>query len=88
MVLESEDLSQKAERVSGPQNTMKREIMVRKRLLTDTVTLKCLNVCFIEICVLQVTKSVIIQSKIFGVKTVGTAVKSNFLLNYVWRSLK
>ena len=34
MVLESEDLSQKAERFSGPQNTMKREMMVRKRLFT------------------------------------------------------
>ena len=34
MVLELEDLSQKAEKVSGPQNTMKREMMGRKRLFT------------------------------------------------------
>ena len=35
MVLASEDLSQKAEKVSGPQNMMKREIMVRKRFFTQ-----------------------------------------------------
>ena len=35
MVLESEDLSQKAEKVSGPENTLKREITGRKRLFTD-----------------------------------------------------
>ena len=34
MVLELEDLSQKAEKASDPQNTMKREMMVRKRLFT------------------------------------------------------
>ena len=34
MVLETEDLSQKADKVSGPQNTMKMGVMVRKRLFT------------------------------------------------------
>ena len=37
MVVESEDPSQKADKVSGPQNTMKREMMVRKRLFTVKV---------------------------------------------------
>ena len=36
MVLESEDLSQKAEKVSGPQKTMRGEKMVRRRLFTWT----------------------------------------------------
>ena len=38
MALESEDLLQKAEKVSGPQNTMKREIILRTGLFT---TLDC-----------------------------------------------
>ena len=38
MILESQDLSQKVEKVSGPQNTMEREIMVRKRLFTSHLT--------------------------------------------------
>ena len=38
MILESEDLSQKVDKVSGPQSTMKREIMVRKGLFTQEST--------------------------------------------------
>ena len=36
MVLELKDLSQKAEKVSGPQKTMKGEMMDRKRVFTWT----------------------------------------------------
>ena len=51
MVLESEDLSQKAEKFSGPQNTMKREIIVRKRLFTLYRVRSCIGPVDPLICV-------------------------------------
>ena len=50
MILQSKDIFQKAERVSGPQNMMKRGIMGRKRLLTRRCP-RHTNECLALICV-------------------------------------